>query len=717
MPSRSRPRRPSRSSSCTSSSCRRPGSSRSRRRAARRSGSRRRSGRPAAGAASSRPAGGSRGGRRPPRRSAGGSRPTCVSSSAGRLGGGSSSSKKSKSRSVSCSLIACRSGSQGVVLAHHARCSGIRRTVAHSSAPKGLRRPAENVSQGWASPRLTLLRRPSSSTGTGRSDRSAAAGWDRSGTPSTRGRTARSHSRSSPGQAPPGRAPSGKRPPRPSSSIPPACAPTHSRATRDTSTSRTSTFPAARSVTRSNAASSTTPPPSRRQRRSSRASRMRTRAASSTATSSRPTCCSPTARTSRYASSTSAWRSSARRRRSRPRVTCRERSRTSRRSGSRATRRTRPPTCGRPASCSGRRSPARHPFGQGAVPRAGEADRAWSSVARLRPAGPGQAARPARRLRPRDRPGQAAAGGRSSPRRSGARRRVGRGPPSRAPRFAVRPLPALPPFVPKLAPAVLAALFAGWVVLHARVLSRVLAVRARSARRRPHVRDTAARPRLRARRADPAAREHLARARDRLLRARRRRGWSLFWPRPRTALLFVAGPLLAPLGLLALIPLVVLPAGDAARRAAQAAAAVLAAAVVAALAGHALPIVGGERARPRARRPRRAVRRSRPAPARNRRGRPVVPRDARPGRGRGRGRRVPPPRAVGRSASSERCSPRRPCWPTRAPPRFPLVAAAWLCGARARGRARPPVARPGRLAARVRGMLPLRPRLRPVHGS
>jgi hypothetical protein len=67
-----------------------------------------------------------------------------------------------------------------------------------------------------------------------------------------------------------------------------------------------------------------------------------------------------------------------------------------------------------------------------------------------------------------------------------------------------------------------------------------------------------------------------------------------FWSRPRTALLFVAGPLLAPLGLLALIPLVVIPAGDAARRAAQAAAAVVTAAVVAALAGHALPIVGGD---------------------------------------------------------------------------------------------------------------------------
>jgi uncharacterized protein YaaW (UPF0174 family) len=60
------------------------------------------------------------------------------------------------------------------------------------------------------------------------------------------------------------------------------------------------------------------------------------------------------------------------------------------------------------------------------------------------------------------------------------------------------------------------------------------------------------------------------------------------------ALLFVAGPLLAPLGLLGLVPLVVIPAGGAARRAAQAAAAIVSAAVVAAVAGHGLPIVGGE---------------------------------------------------------------------------------------------------------------------------
>jgi hypothetical protein len=71
-------------------------------------------------------------------------------------------------------------------------------------------------------------------------------------------------------------------------------------------------------------------------------------------------------------------------------------------------------------------------------------------------------------------------------------------------------------------------------------------------------------------------------------------GWlALFWNRPRAALLFVVGPLLAPLGALGLMPLVALPAGGALRRGAQACAAVLAATVVAAVSGQGLPLVGG----------------------------------------------------------------------------------------------------------------------------
>jgi eukaryotic-like serine/threonine-protein kinase len=68
--------------------------------------------------------------------------------------------------------------------------------------------------------------------------------------------------------------------------------------------------------------------------------------------------------------------------------------------------------------------------------------------------------------------------------------------------------------------------------------------------------------------------------------------FALFWAAPRAGLLFVAGPLLAPLGALGLLPIVTLPSGGPARRAAQTAAALLAAGVVAAIGGHALPIVG-----------------------------------------------------------------------------------------------------------------------------
>ena len=71
-------------------------------------------------------------------------------------------------------------------------------------------------------------------------------------------------------------------------------------------------------------------------------------------------------------------------------------------------------------------------------------------------------------------------------------------------------------------------------------------------------------------------------------------GWfALFWARPRAALLFLAGPLLAPLGALGLLPLVSLPAGGPFRRAALTVAAVLAAAVTAGAMGHGLPFAGG----------------------------------------------------------------------------------------------------------------------------
>jgi hypothetical protein len=66
----------------------------------------------------------------------------------------------------------------------------------------------------------------------------------------------------------------------------------------------------------------------------------------------------------------------------------------------------------------------------------------------------------------------------------------------------------------------------------------------------------------------------------------------LCWRDARTGLLFVAGPVLGPLGLLALIPLVVQPARGLVRRAALAGVAVLSAAFVAGVSGEELPLTG-----------------------------------------------------------------------------------------------------------------------------
>jgi hypothetical protein len=64
----------------------------------------------------------------------------------------------------------------------------------------------------------------------------------------------------------------------------------------------------------------------------------------------------------------------------------------------------------------------------------------------------------------------------------------------------------------------------------------------------------------------------------------------LAWRDARSGLLFVSGPLLAPLGLLALVPLVVLPARGVVRRSVQAALGVLSAAFLAGVARDALPL-------------------------------------------------------------------------------------------------------------------------------
>ena len=68
---------------------------------------------------------------------------------------------------------------------------------------------------------------------------------------------------------------------------------------------------------------------------------------------------------------------------------------------------------------------------------------------------------------------------------------------------------------------------------------------------------------------------------------------ALAWRNARWGLLFASGPLLAPFGLLALVPLVVQPAQGIVRRAAQAALAALAATLFAGLAGDDLPLTGG----------------------------------------------------------------------------------------------------------------------------
>jgi serine/threonine-protein kinase len=282
------------------------------------------------------------------------------------------------------------------------------------------------------------------------------------------------------------------------------------------------------------------------------------------------------------------------------------------------------------------------------------------------------------------------------------------------PRLRVSSLPTVPPVVPKLAPALLAALFAGWVTstlaffpaywpIGLAALAAVLTFRTP----RLGLVFALAVPIL------PLGNISFGLA---LVYSAAAAAWVvLFWPRPRAALLFVAGPLLAPLGLLTLLPLVVLPAGDAARRAAQAAGAVVAAAVVAALAGHPLPIVGG-----------------------------AAPDLALAGVGGpfgaagqlvhgigGSGGLVAETLVLAAAAASVGAFRHRGPWggalfgalvaasTLLADPgasALPLVAGAWLCGvALALEPIRP--RRPSRMAARARSMLQLRPRLRPVHGS
>ena len=88
-------------------------------------------------------------------------------------------------------------------------------------------------------------------------------------------------------------------------------------------------------------------------------------------------------------------------------------------------------------------------------------------------------------------------------------------------------------------------------------------------------RDAARRPRGRSGRSALSARQRRRGRRGPVRPARARLARRSSWRDARWGLLFLAGPLLAPLGLLALVPLVVQPARGTVRRAAQAALAVL----------------------------------------------------------------------------------------------------------------------------------------------
>ncbi len=127
----------------------------------------------------------------------------------------------------------------------------------------------------------------------------------------------------------------------------------------------------------------------------------------------------------------------------------------------------------------------------------------------------------------------------------------------------------------------------------------VPSVLASRARRAPHRRDrrrmlarSATRSRARPRRSDPPARQHRRRCGDRYTASSPSAWLALNWRDARHGLWFMAGPLLAGVGLLALVPLALIPVRSTARRAAHGVLAVLAAVLLAAVAGDALPIDG-----------------------------------------------------------------------------------------------------------------------------
>ena len=192
--------------------------------------------------------------------------------------------------------------------------------------------------------------------------------------------------------------------------------------------------------------------------------------------------------------------------------------------------------------------------------------------------------------------------------------------------------------------------------------------------------------------------------------------YALFWPRPRVALLFVVGPLLAAVGMLGLLPLVVLVAGGPIRRAAQAARRGAHRRGGRGLAGHELPSSAEQ------------PRTSSSAGSTSLRAalsqlwtglsdaHGVLAGDDRARRPRSRDRRLPAPRALGRQRSSEAWLTALTLLADPSASALPLVAAAWICAV-ALALEPGPVRPLPPIFGRVRRISVRRPRLRAVTGS
>ena len=145
-------------------------------------------------------------------------------------------------------------------------------------------------------------------------------------------------------------------------------------------------------------------------------------------------------------------------------------------------------------------------------------------------------------------------------------------------------------------------------------------------------------------------------------------GWlALSWGDARSGLAFLAGPLLAPLGLIALVPLAVQPVKGPVRRGAQAVAAVAVAALVAGLRGSDLPFGQGAPGKLDVAGTESAVDAAIAARAR----RPGRPRARRPRSRRDCRRNPVRPRRRGGSRASARLRWQLPCSPCRPLPRCP----------------------------------------------